>query len=777
MSATSVKHQARAADRVPLRARTDIGLALCALVLVGVTVLTSDWITSGETMGRGGHVLVEFRRELVSKITLEKAEKKLTLERGSFQDPAYALEKPQRDVHAVTHWHVSEPFSSEADESTVDQLLRAVGFARAVRKLPSDQDRQQLGFAIPRWVLELTIAGEITQLRLGKEASTPAGAFYLEVNRVGSEPEIMVVSASTAAEMGSDLDNFRLRGVFPYVGRRARALAVQSSGAARWEVIGNGERWRFRPSSDNPLANARLSRAAMRGFWNQLARTRFVTFLDIERARSLQKATLDQAGLGEEGRAVAGADFALRLELKPKNPQDPTANITVGGACPDGSPGLIVVRHSPQPTAGCVPDSGWRDFSATPTQLVDTGLFFARSDEVASVNIHEAGREVDFAREGTAFVLRKPRRAPLEAALTQERLDRMLRITGNVVSAPASVARQAADGAKSHWVELTLDETQAEATERVALWEDAGRVYAERADGVWLQLSARLPSSVAALRADSLLLRKASVWELTQEKIASVDVRTADWWQRIVQENPREFALEKPVGFQLDAALTRDLTGALTQLRAQRWIAERWTPAYGLSKPSVDIRLELSNDETPRRLLIGDRAVGGGRYATLGVEEAVFVLAEATARRLSQLVLDRSALMLETADIQTLRLERRGRSVVFQRGPAGLLQTTGTPVLSERQRRDLLDALAQLRAEAVVALADGTARSTQDWGLAKVSLRVHAVRRSGDVLEYVVGQGDVYQDVGVFFARVPGTEPVYALPRRSVSRVLDVLNF
>ena len=396
---------------------------------------------------------------------------------------------------------------------------------------------------------------------------------------------------------------------------------------------------------------------------------------------------------------------------------------------------------------------------------------------MASVSIHEGGRDVDFAREGTSFVLRKPRRAPLEAALTQERLDRMLRLMGKIVPEPASVARQGADGAESHWVELTLDETQAGATERVVLWEYAGRIYAERADGIWLQLSTRLPDSLAALQADSLLLRKASVWELTQEKIASVEVRTTDWGQRIVQERPREFALEKPAGFQLDAALTRDLTGALTQLRAQRWIAERWAPAYGLSEPAVDIRLELSNAESPRRLLIGEIAVGGGRYATLGEDEGVFVLTEATARRLSQLVLDRSALMLETAEIQTLRLERRGRSVVFQRGPAGLLQTTGTPVLSERQRRDLLDALAQLRAEAVVALADGAARRKQDWGLAKVSLRVRAVRRDGEVLEYVVGQGDVYQDVGVFFARVPGSAPIYALPRRSVARVLEVLNF
>ena len=89
----------------------------------------------------------------------------------------------------------------------------------------------------------------------------------------------------------------------------------------------------------------------------------------------------------------------------------------------------------------------------------------------------------------------------------------------------------------------------------------------------------------------------------------------------------------------VSAQAVGDLLAAINPLKAE-WIVKLKVTAadlraYGLEHPSLQLSIDLQKADSVRRnILVGDRAQGGW-FATLGASDAVFVLSEATVRRLS----------------------------------------------------------------------------------------------------------------------------------------------
>ena len=88
-----------------------------------------------------------------------------------------------------------------------------------------------------------------------------------------------------------------------------------------------------------------------------------------------------------------------------------------------------------------------------------------------------------------------------------------------------------------------------------------------------------------------------------------------------------------------DAAAIGDLLAALNPLRSESVVTLRIGPGglgrYGLEMPAHVIAVDrMQEDSVRRNLLIGDKAPGG-RYATFGSSDAVFVLGEDVLRRLT----------------------------------------------------------------------------------------------------------------------------------------------
>ena len=79
---------------------------------------------------------------------------------------------------------------------------------------------------------------------------------------------------------------------------------------------------------------------------------------------------------------------------------------------------------------------------------------------------------------------------------------------------------------------------------------------------------------------------------------------------------------------------------AVYPLRAERIVKLKVTAgdlsAYGLDNPRLTVAIDLSREDSTRRnILVGDRT-NGGRFATVGASDAVFVLPDAACADLSQ---------------------------------------------------------------------------------------------------------------------------------------------
>ena len=79
---------------------------------------------------------------------------------------------------------------------------------------------------------------------------------------------------------------------------------------------------------------------------------------------------------------------------------------------------------------------------------------------------------------------------------------------------------------------------------------------------------------------------------------------------------------------------------AVYPLRAERIVKLKVTAgdlsAYGLDNPRLTVAIDLAREDSTRRnILVGDRT-NGGRFATVGASDAVFVLPDAACADLSQ---------------------------------------------------------------------------------------------------------------------------------------------
>ena len=91
---------------------------------------------------------------------------------------------------------------------------------------------------------------------------------------------------------------------------------------------------------------------------------------------------------------------------------------------------------------------------------------------------------------------------------------------------------------------------------------------------------------------------------------------------------------------ELGKAVQRDFFGGFAPRRAERIVKLKVTAgdlsAYGLDNPRLTVAIDLSREDSTRRnILVGDRT-HGGRFATVGASDAVFVLPDAACADLSQ---------------------------------------------------------------------------------------------------------------------------------------------
>ncbi len=720
------------------------GLMLTAIGLLALVLATSRSVTSGERESRARHLLTAFRSDEVTRVSYEKGGERWVIDKRVEPDiPASGQDSPR--------WQFVQPIQGEAEEATLDQLLRAAQFATWLRRVdPASVDRKTFGLDAPRAMLDIEMGTIVYRLRLGDRAPAPPGAHYLEVTGEGApETGVYVVSQSTAEDLSPDPEDFRIRQLIAYSGAGLSRIEAKADGESVRLVRHGRSGFRLEGSG------VRLSRVSVDQLSLAFSRTRAEKFVELGQAEEIQRK----------------AKGLVELSLVPTDKKQPTAVVTIGGPCPDEPALLVAVRTAPRPAAACIEDPRLHDIFTKPDWLVDRSLFAANLDEVERLAIVQGDSKLTLARAGNGFELREPEKAPVESGAVEQRLRELLGTRGKLVP-PTEVASL---GLEAPLLGVTLDRATSlpEGDQQIVELSRGrdGEFYARRLDdGAVLQVAA---SVLRVLSTNPRLLQSRQLLDLQAKEVAQVSVMHDGTRWVLAQPTQGDFELLSPERFAVDTSIAVAWVEAVRQLRVERWVAVDDDGSFGLEAPLMRFSV-TDHDGKELGVVVGGKASGGYFARRVENKEGIFVLDRAIVRTLSQLIIDRSGFNFDPDLAQTIRIRHGESQVELVRLGSELVQQGGNLELSPTQVTALLDALSMVRPEAAVAFDAGAERYDFSRPLLDVS---YSLEVGGEIVNghYQVGAGDYHDDVVVYSARLVGKRVVYVIPQQLIRDVLGVL--
>jgi hypothetical protein len=713
----------------------DLGLIAAALGGVLAVVISTGRVTTSQRKAREQNVLSAFPSDELRNITVERQGRKLVLERSGSDDS----------------WQIVEPRREVAATSAVRELVHSLELGRWVRRFaPGDVDRSRFGLDAPRVVLTLGMGKLRYRLALGGAAVSPAESAYLELTG-SSGGGVMLVGADLAKRLDLEIETLREPKLVMYrPGELGRMVLEGVAGTRRLRQ--ENSRWRFDGLEHDRL----LDRAAVDALLG-----------------SLDRMTAEHAvGAAEAERALGGGD-RVRLTLVPIDQHKARVVLELGGRCPGVDRQVTVLRREPDARAGCVESAVLRAFSLPAADLVLRHLFTLRPDETEIVSIVAGEARWELARKDTAFVMRAPGPAPVEASAGNQRLAAILDARGTFLE-DTDPKRVGLDTPARRVVLTSSAESEAkvrEETVAVSAPDAQGRVHVLRAaDGAILQVDA---ATARALLPDSTLLKGLELWSADPKRIRSVEIKGEGPPVHLVQSAPGSFELVEPKGFAVDAGLSSDLVEALAHPTAERWVADRDDGSYGLSRPDCEVRIALETEDagqSEHRLLVG-RTTAGGAFAVVDRDPGVLVLPHSVLDSLHLIPIDRSALMVDAGAALRVNLRAGAESLILEREGGKLERAGGTVDVGPGRLDELVETLESIRAEAAV----HTGPARRDEGFDRPALVVEVTYERGHDPAFRrvrFGAVDSWRDGSVRFARSDGVDATFVVMKSKLGPIL-----
>jgi hypothetical protein len=710
---------------------------LMSVVLAGLAVTsvlgvlaTEHAPTSAERDERAKNLLPVWHDDEVSRIELVSGGPALVLEKGG------------------TGWTVSAPEPEPADTAAVQKLVGALGFATLARKLEASEANQH-GLAKPRATLRIRMGARALTLALGDAAPTPSGGAYVALDGDGAR-RAAVVPREVVALFNARADDFRERALVTLGAREVAELTLTRPTDTLRLVHGPGLGFRIDGTE-------RASRDATEPLFTALGRLSATRFLPIAAAV-----------------AARGPLPPLVVTLVPRAGKTPGSSekpaektvLELGGACPEAPAEVIAIVREPRPRAGCVPKDLLSQLSAPREALRDAAPFSARKDEVEALTLERGGKRLVLERSGTAFLLREPSQAPVELEAGNLRIEAVARAPAELVAAPN--AKELGLDAPSGRVTLRVigdDDKALEEKLELGKTGPDGTLYARRMeDGVVLAFGRE---SARAFSVDSTLLRSLAVFDFPLSSLAELALSTPE--PELVRRAGAGFELVTPHGFEADGELTTNAVLALGSLHALRWVADEDDHTFGLATPTLTAHARTEGDggSTEHSLVVG-RAVPGGYFGSVEGSSGVFLLERSVVERLSTLLIDRSALLLEPSTLARLTLRSKGRTVTFERRGGELRAEQLDPSAASAA----LAALGSLRAEA--ALHSGPARAAEGLASPVLEVRAEPSPGLGKPRSFRIGASDEFRGESVRTARADGIDATFVVADAKLRPLFDL---
>lgn len=492
----------------------------------------------------------------------------------------------------VSDWRITDPFEGSADESVVLRLLDALEYT-PVSDAFSDKELLKLGgrtradfdLAPPR--LSVCVRFDDHERRIGFGSFTPSKAEVYAC--VDGLPAVFVVPSNMLAAVDLPTECFRRRTLF----------GSGEESVAAFDVKRGSEFLRFRKDGDvwtmvQPT-EATASAARIKKLLADVHSARAVDFVwpvgSSNEVSDASVALLSGYGLDPEN--------AVTITLKGVDGTE--RRISFGSEASDG----LVYALVHNGTAIVTVDRSLKEqASLGNAAFADTRLFPFEPAQVAGLSISDGGVSCLLAKqEDGSWRMDSPVSAEADAAAVESLLSAVL-------------ALRSADA----------DEDGVE----VGVSPDARTAKVSRRS---LGVAFRLEDlrSLDIQKIDPATVRRLSVTGTDTNSTTSV-VYDRDRRAWNVESSPKKGTVD-------EKAVERVLK-AVYPLRAERIVKLKVTAgdlsAYGLDNPWLTVAIDLSREDSTRRnILVGDRT-NGGRFATVGASDAVFVLPDAACADLSQ---------------------------------------------------------------------------------------------------------------------------------------------
>jgi Domain of unknown function (DUF4340) len=716
--------------------RVSVALIVVAVGVIVAYVATRQRVTTSERDARSFNLLQAYREDDITGVTLEKNGARLVLER-----------QPPDDAGTIG-WNIREPVKEEADAYAVDKLLGSLEYARPIRRIKSEEvDKKAFGLDAPEWRMTVSMGAIHYTLMVGKEAASPAGSHYLELQAEGAPGAgVMIVSRDLVKELDVDVGELRGRQMLPYTSDALRSIVIKGTdGSERRFVSAGHDRWRFRGMEHD----LRVSRDAFDQVLVQFARTKAEHFMAPKDA--------------EEG---LKSGSVVSITLVPTDDKQPKAVIDVGGRCPTSENDVVALRREPDPVAACVPKSVLPGLDTSADELVDRHPFSLRKDEVESLEIVRGNQKLSLDRKENGFVLRAPAKGEVELEAGNRRVESIVRADGEIVAEPDLKALGLDPPAGHATVRSSADTDASVIEESVELGKrdkDGKLPIRRRADGAVLLCDA---DAARAFEPDSTLIRSLRILDFSLAEFRSVDISGKTLHQKFHREGSGQFALDLPKDFEHDAGLASALVDALGTLSADRWAADRDDGNFGLADPQLRATLSVAAGDggVVNHVLSVGALTAGGAFAKLDGEPGVFVIPRKVVDDLGTWVIDRSVFMVTPDNASQVELERHGKKLVLAKKGSTFSWSDGIEVPATRVS-EIADELIALRAEAAVRVGP----PAPGEGLTKPEL---VVRIDGKE-KFRIGAGDSWQGTSVYYARAAGVSASYVIAKSKVRVLLD----
>ena len=517
--------------------------------------------------------LVDFQSEAVS-VRIERV--------GS---PAVVLDR------GLGGWRLTDPFASGADEQAVMKLVDVLTQTPVVEVI-SDSELLKLGrtradFSLEEPVLTVTLTGmdkSVCRFMFGSATPTQDGV-YASVEGIDA---VFILGKPAFSFVDVRPDDLRQRSLLPLGGAWVTSFEIKREGIPLLEFLRTGAGWN--------VGSEKASSQKITEFIDDLTTASAVSFIwPVGSSNETDHVTSSLlAGYGLD------PDSAVTVTLNDINGK--SRRLSFGKEAADGNVYALVQNGNAIVT---VP-SKLRDFARQdPVMFTDSRLFPVEARSVNGFSVSSDGSLYSLVRDKDGkWGLESPVVAPAD----QEASDALLSLI---------LSLSPADVVKENGVAVSV------LTNMSKVLVPRERILGKR---TFEDLRSR-----EMLKIDAPLVKRI---------VSTVGGKTPKTASVVYDRERRQWNLDTEAdGVAVNVKGVESVLSVINPLAAVRIeklaVVAADLDDYGLDTPFLTVAIDQDSDETIRRNILIGKKTRGGRFATIGSSDAIFVISDATVSRLS----------------------------------------------------------------------------------------------------------------------------------------------